>query len=365
MLKVKSNVKKTKVYTPFHGLKSELMDLKTVKIQDVARRAGVSTATVSRALSTPGKVAESTREVVLKAVRETGYVVNQSASNLRRQKTNTLVVLLPDLGNPFFSQILKGIEAAAAPAGYNVLIADTKQSSTRHARLSTYLHNTTADGLILMDGQLPHEMLTENSQRHDGPPVVFACEWIDDAQLPSVTVDNVTGGALAIDYLADLGHRTIGHIAGPPSNILTHERRAGIDAAMEARGMTLADKWVFPGDFSIESGALAAQSWLAMAERPTAMFCCCDQMAFGFMSEIANAGLSVPEDVSVIGFDDIESSSHYIPQLTTIRQPRFELGRKASHILIDLISGRLDDTHIPHEKLPVELVVRQSTAAVM
>jgi len=337
------------------------MSLRSPRIQDVARAAGVSTATVSRTLSNPDLVAEDTRKLVLDAVASTGYRINPTARNLRRRTTGAIVVLVPNLGNPFFSLILAGIETVASANSFSVLIADTEQSAVKADLAIEYLHNHRADGLIVLDASLPMAHVPVNLPKFS-PHVVFACERPAGAKkLISVTVDNHQGAAIVIRHLHGLGHDRIGHVAGPASNVLTVARREGMIRELQKRNLPVRREWFFAGDFSIESGARAARQWLALGDRPTAVFCSSDQMAFGFISELHGCGIGIPADVSVVGFDDIEIASRFIPALTTIRQPRIEIGAIAAEILIRRISGE----HLPDDtsdrRLPVELMVRNST----
>lgn len=328
---------------------------KAATIQDVARLAGVSTATVSRTLSRPGAVAETTREAVLEAVERTGYRINTAARNLRQQRTGSIIALVPNLANPFFSQIMAGISSVLTPAGYGLLIADTQAGPDAEDRLATYLQGDKADGLILFDGTLSPRAL-EVAHR---PPVIAACEWMEDS-LPSVRVENAQGAALAVEHLAAQGHRRIGHVTGPEGNVLTETRLAGYRSAMEERGLPLSPDLIFPGDFTLDSGAAAGARWLAQEDRPTAVFCASDEMACGFLGAVQHAGLSVPADVSVVGFDNIEVSGHLTPALTTIRQPRTFIGERAAELLLAMIEAR--SLEGPTEVIPVELIPRASVA---
>ncbi len=332
------------------------------RIQDVARKAGVSTATVSRALSHPAMVADATREAVLDAVRKTGYRVHQAARNLRRGRTGAIVVLVPNIGNPFFSQVLAGIESVAVPLGFNVLVADTLQPHTRREKINSYLHNDRADGLIVLDGTLSLDLAQRKRGDELTLPVVFACEWTQSSNFPSVMIDNREGAAKAIAHLHALGHRKIGHVCGPSQNVLTQARREGARLEMRALGLEVREDWFLPGDFTLQSGIDAADAWMAMNDRPTAMFCASDQMAFGFISQLNRGGYRVPHDVSVAGFDDIDIARCYIPALTTIRQPRLDIGSIAARMLIQLISAPGEPLDEPARYLPVELIERDSTA---
>jgi LacI family repressor for deo operon, udp, cdd, tsx, nupC, and nupG len=332
----------------------------------VARVAGVSTATVSRALSHPGMVSARTRDTVLAAVAETGYRINFAARNLRRRQTGGIVVLVPHLSNPFFSTILSGIARVASRAGLNMLVADTREPVGADRQIAGYLHDNRADGLIVLDGNLPRSILDDGNAGR--PPVVFACEWVEGRDQPSVTVDNRRGAALAVEHLIGLGHRRIGHLMGPPDNILTRQRAAGTRDALAAAGLPVEAQWFMAGDFTLASGIAAARRWLALDERPTGVFCASDAMACGFISELNRQQMQVPGDVSVVGFDDIDIAGHFIPRLTTVRQPREAIAEAAAEMLLALLrAAGTDDTEeaVSGESriLPVELIVRDSTGA--
>jgi LacI family repressor for deo operon, udp, cdd, tsx, nupC, and nupG len=328
-------------------------------IQDVARVANVSTATVSRALSYPERVSKETRRIVIEAIERTGYTVNQTARSLRRRQSGAIVVLVPNIGNPFFSQVIAGIEATASQAGLNVLIADTRAPHAAAAHIGEYLHNNRADGLIVLDGSLPPEILAGTGPRT--PPVVFCCEWNEDSNLPSVRFDNFGGAGLAIDHLHALGHRKIGHILGPQNNVLTRERARGVSAALARHGLDERRDWLFAGDFSLAAGRRAAERWLAMSDRPTAVTASSDVMACGFISGLHRAGIRVPADVSVVGFDDIDIAEQFIPALTTVNQPRIDMGGRATARLIGLI-GKDEAGGLPLvQTVEAELIVREST----
>ncbi|WP_245304172.1 LacI family DNA-binding transcriptional regulator [Hoeflea olei] len=328
----------------------------------MARLAGVSTATVSRALSKPETVAESTRNAVLAAAEKTGYRVNLSARNLRRQRTGAIVVLVPNLGNPFFSEILAGIEAALSEADINMLVVDTRQAHSKPQLILEYLHASRADGIIALDGSLPDEILAVAGADTGAPPIVFACEWTPNGAFASVRANNVRGGELAIAHLADLGHRRIGMITGPGTNVLTEARSRGALSALETLGLALDPAHLFPGDFSLNAGAGAARAWLGLDRRPTAVFCQSDQMAFGFISELSRHGVSVPADVSVVGFDDIAIARRFIPALTTLRQPRERIGMTAARLLMEHVRTNTTPA-IETTILEVELIRRDSTRA--
>lgn len=339
------------------------MAQKTSTLQDVARVAGVSTATVSRTLSNPNMVTESTRERVAAAVKKSGYRVNRAARNLRTQRAQSVLVLLPDLANPFFSTILEGISLNLSREGYSMLIASTQQVHDSGDRLMDYLDDARADGMIILDGSLKPDVVASLKNAPDSKPVLFACEWVDDGAFPSVRSENRRGTAAAVRYLHNIGHNRIAHVTGPDGNVLARARQDAFVAEVTRLGLTLDREWIIPGDFSLGSGCKAAQSWIAMENRPTAVFCASDMLAFGFISELSRHGFKVPGDVSVMGFDDIDLAEQFIPPLTTVRQDRRLIGETAATMLLERLSARGADGAEHASVLPVSLIVRESTAA--
>ncbi len=331
------------------------MDKRIATIQDVARVAGVSTATVSRTLSKPSVVAQSTRDAVLSAVAETGYRVNSTASNLRRQRKGSAIALVPNLANPFFSQILAGMSAILTPARLGLLVADTQTGTDPDERFAHFLQSGQADGLVVFDGSLSPTALDVPGR----PPVIMACEWMA-GDLPSVRVDNALGASMAVAHLAEQGHRNIGHVTGPRGNVLTETRRDGFCRAMAEQGLALRPEWIFDGDFSMDSGAAAGRRWLKLASRPSAVFFASDEMAVGFMGAVQHAGVRVPDDLSIVGFDNIDVVAHLTPALTTIRQPRTIIGMRAAELLVEMIeAGSLTG---PSEVIEMEFISRKSVA---
>ncbi len=325
-----------------------------IKIADVARLAGVSAATVSRVLSRPAMVAEATREVVLQAVQQSGYRMNHAARNLRKQRTGAVVALVPNLGNPFFAKILAGLGRVLEEAGYDLLVGDTLAEGGRRRSLQRFLDPSRADGIVLCDGLVAREELLSG---RGIPPVVMACEWREDLDFPSVALDNAAGAALAAEHLAALGHRRIACIGGPAANILHRTRIEGVERVLGPEGFT-----VFAGDFSLDAGRRAAELWLALApeQRPTGIVSFSDEMACAFIAELQRHGIDVPRDVSVVGFDDIELVSHLTPALTTVRQPKREIGRMAGETMLAVIEGR---AVAPQSLIPPKLMLRASTRA--
>ena len=329
-------------------------------IYEVAKRAGVSTATVSRVLSRPQVVAPETRRRVLHAVKAMAYAPNSAAKNLRTLRTGKLLVTVPDISNPFFSQILQGIEDAAQREGYAVLFGDTQHDEKREDRYALMLQRKEADGLIFLGHRLPKSAC--DLVRSTAPacaPVVNGCEFNPRLRIPSVHIDNAAAAAEAMDHLYRLGHRRIGIVTGPLVSPLSRERLRGATMRARVEGAEQ-DFVILHGDFSIESGAIAAERLLSRQEPPTAVFCFNDEMAFGVLEVARRSGIAVPGELSIVGFDDIRFSRHMDPPLTTIAQPMREIGEGTVRLLLDILSGK---TSVPTSvTLPHVLVVRGSTA---
>ena len=333
---------------------------RAARIQDVAKLADVSTATVSRALANPERVSPEARARVLEAIAKTGYVPNPAARSLRSQKTYMVLVVLPDLSNTFFSKILRGIEERLFEAGYGMIISDLDGSPEKEAHFAAFTAAGRVDGAILLNGHLFGQTREgEGTPAKTGIPLVALCEAIPSADIPQIEIDNRAAASRMTQHLASLGHRSIAYVSGPANNILERERYLGYQEGLKAAGLPFDPALVLPGDYTIESGVTAGQDLVARSTRPTAVFCTSDEMAIGLMRTLLSAGLKVPEDISVAGFDDIEFAAVTEPALTTIHQPRRDLGQAAASVLIDLLQGRPSPRRI---RLETELVLRDSVA---
>ncbi|WP_375597641.1 LacI family DNA-binding transcriptional regulator [Devosia sp. Naph2] len=334
---------------------------KTPTIQDVARFANVSTATVSRALSSPDRVSESTRARVSEAIRVTGYTLNQAARSLRQRTAKTILVALPDIRNSFFSSILDAVEREATNRGYGVLVANLFLARTPAQRLQDYMLSNRADGLLLLDGSLDPATLQTLSRPPNSVPLVVACEEIPNSGFHTVLTDNLAAAERATRHLLDLGHRRIAHLLGPEHNAVARDRLAGYTNALTRAGLTVQQQWMFRGNFEMESGFAAAAHFMSLNERPSAVFAANDESAIGFLSGLRQHGLICPRDISMVGFDDLGVAAHYTPPLTTMRQPRELLGRMAAEMLIDILEDAEHRRGPMRIVLNSELVVREST----
>jgi len=323
-------------------------------VKEIAAIAKVSVATVSRALQRPEIVSEETRQRIHEVVKRLGYTPNALARNLRTARTRLIIALLPDIANPFFSEVIRGIEQVAHENGYSVLLGETQSSLVREQAYADMVAARQADGIITMSHRVPAIPI-------DGRlPVVNACEYVKDKKISSVYIDNVAAAGAAVDYLVTLGHRDIAFIAGPSSSPICVDREQGYQLALQRAKIPANPALTAVGDFSIEAGERAIDLFLSQGHSFSAVFCSNDEMAIGAMRALISHGLRVPEDVSVVGFDDIRFARYTSPPLTTVAQPKNALGREAMTMLIEL----LNDPEVPPRKrvLSADLVVRGSTA---
>ncbi len=331
------------------------------KIADVARIAGVSSATVSRTLANPDLVTEATRALVLEAVRSTGYRPNAVARSLRAKRAMMALVVVPDIANPFFAEVLRGIDETLSAAGYGLIIGNLDNHREKDATFVEVARSGQVDGALLLCGR----MLGGRAGTLDGAglPVVAACETIPGAAFPQVEVDNHAAAETATRHLVENGHRRIAYLSGPKGNVLDVARREGYRAALEAAGLPHDPAFEFAGDFTFRTGAEAARAILAMPadRRPTALFAANDEMAIGFLKTAQTAGLLIPRDFSVVGFDAIDYADYCTPTLTTVRQPRREIGRTAGELLVRLMAG--GEAKPETLRMSAELLPRDSSAA--
>jgi LacI family repressor for deo operon, udp, cdd, tsx, nupC, and nupG len=326
-------------------------------IKDVARIAGVSTATVSRTLAEPEKVTTETRRKVEAAIQRIGYVRNALARSFRMQSTQTILVLLPDIGNPFYSLIIQGLEEVAQRHHYRLLIGDTQNQAEREQEYLQSVQQRQVDGVISFGHTLPIIPEFKDGKRI---PVVMACEYLHDRAVSSISIDNIAAAEVATEHLLELGHRRIAFINGPAHTPLSQDRLRGYRNALRRAAVAYDKKLLCRGDFSLASGEVAAQAILDNDIAFTAIFAANDAMAIGAIKVLRARGLCVPEDVSVIGFDDIEFAQYVEPPLTTIHQPRREIGRAAMQKMIAKLANK--NEKVGQVVLMHELILRSSTA---
>ncbi|MAY36238.1 MAG: transcriptional regulator [Spongiibacteraceae bacterium] len=333
-------------------------------IKDVARLAGVSIGTVSRSMNTPEKVSQKTRAKVEDAVRRTGYSPNRLAQSFRRGRTNLVMVVLPSVGDPFFTEVMRGIRAVAETSGYSVVIEETQFNTMTADKIGSMLVSNQTDGVILLASVSPFGTEIMASGGKQLLPIVVGCETVSPelSALPSVQIDNAAAASEMTDYLIAQGHRRIAMISGQSSSLLTKDREIGYRQAMQAARLRVEDGWVIDGGLTINGARAATRALLSGKSRPSAIFCATDEMAIGCLREVKAASLSVPGDISIAGFDDIRYAEVTDPPLTTISQPAGEIGERVMRRLLDRIKDS-ESASSGREFVPHELVIRESVAA--
>lgn len=326
-----------------------------VTVHDVARRAGVSIATVSRALNGRGRISEQTRENVLDVVRELGYLPNDLARGLVGMATQTIALLLPDITNPYFPELVKGVQTVADERGHLLLLCNNADDERKTVADVEMLRRKKVDGILLVPGALASSHALAEATK--GIPVVVIDRRIPGQHADLVTVDHRCGARQATEHLIELGHHRIAHLSGPRNVISARERRTGWRQAM--RKHNLPTDSVQTGDFTEEGGYAGARRLLDSEADFTAVFAANDLSAIGLLRAFTEAGVRVPRDVSVIGFDGIRLATYTTPALTTVVQPIYQLGRAAAELLLDRIEAPQEPRTVV---LDTTLEVRDSTA---
>jgi LacI family transcriptional regulator, repressor for deo operon, udp, cdd, tsx, nupC, and nupG len=304
-------------------------------LKDVARELGLSVATVSRALAKPEMLRPATAARVREVVDRLGYRPNFAAQNLKKGTTGIIYVVVPSL-SPFFLEVFRGAERAALERGYSVVMGHTDRRPDREGEFFDKVSCGQGDGILLVSTV---EAVTAVNHKRKLPPIVAVLNTVENQDFPTVRIDHVKGAIEAVNHLMALGHRRIAHITGPARSPVAIHRREGYLAALSAAGINSGEENCVPGEFTIASGETAMASLLARPKRPTAVFCANDEIAIGAIRTIKAAGLRVPQDVSVVGFDDQHISSIYDPPLTTVHLPIVDLGYNAMVKLARILAG--------------------------
>jgi LacI family transcriptional regulator len=332
-----------------------------VTLKELAARARVHPSTVSRVANhDPNlRIAPPTRLRIEALLRETEYQPNGVARGLKLRQTLVLAVVIPDITNPFFAALFRGVEDAASPRGYNVLLCNTDGSPARQRSHLQSLQSRRVDGVIMASSFLKDP--TVRWLRHQGIPYALVNRFSDEGHDPFVGSDDLVGGRLATDHLVSLGHRRIGHLAGKPTVSTGVMRRRGYLAALADRGLAADPRLVVESGYTEDGGARATERLLSLSERPTAIFAVTDMTAVGACGVARRMGLRVPEDVAIVGYNDIPLASRMVPALTTVHVPIHDFGAAAARLLLEQI-----ETGEPSRRRVIfnpELIVRGSTVA--
>lgn len=328
-------------------------------ILDVAERAGVSPTTVSHVLNNTRHVSEGTRERVLQAIEELHYRPNILARSLRRRETQTLGILIPDNANPFFAEMVRGIEDTVFDEGYTVLLGNSDGEPDKERRYLDLFINKQVDGVVLVAAAMQSEKTVKILSSPSISAVVVDRE-IESGRMDQVLADNLSGGYEATRHLLMLGHRRIACITGPSQVTPSAERVTGYRQALA--DWEIAPDLVLAGDFRHAGGFRAAQMLLGLDKPPTAIFACNDMMALGVLAAAHELDVRVPEELSLVGFDDIPLDELVVPRLTTVCQPAYEMGSLAAALLLKRLKE--PDRPVERQVLKTYLVERESTGPV-
>ncbi len=330
-------------------------------IKDVARLAGVSTTTVSHVINKTRFVAEATQEKVMDAVKELNYAPSAVARSLKCNSTRTIGMLVTQSTNPFFSEVIDGAESYCYRQGYTLILCNTGGIYEKQRDYVRMLAEKRVDGMLVICSDLTDELLAMLDSYKDIPKVVM--DWNAQSAHGDNIIDNSEeGGYLATKYLIENGHKDIACLSGHFSKAICQERIQGFRRAMEEASLPVVEDWILEGNFECDTAVIAADKILVMDKKPTAVFCFNDTMALGLISRLQQRGLKVPDDISVIGYDNIELAEYFSPPLTTIHQPKRRVGKNAFEILLERIKNK------EHERrtfeMKPEIVIRDSVKSI-
>ncbi|WP_330461564.1 LacI family transcriptional regulator [Streptomyces sp. NBC_00820] len=332
-----------------------------VGIKDVARHAGVSVGTVSNVINRPGSVTEETRLRVQAVIDRLGYVRSESARQLRAGRSRIISLLVLDMGNPFFVDVARGAERAAREAGIGVMVCNSDQSPAEEADYLSLFAEHRVRGVLLTPADATGRNI--DAFRRHRIPFVLVDRVAEGTTECSVSVDDVTGGVLAVRHLVDTGHRSIAYVSGPPQLQQVKDRREGALLALSQAGLPPRALRELPTDrLDVAAGRDAGARLLGLADRPTAVFCANDLLALGVLQALYAAGVKVPQDMAIVGYDDIEFAAASAVPLTSVRQPAVTMGALATELLLEETEAdtAADHTH-RRVVLQPELVVRGSS----
>lgn len=337
------------------------MERDVVTLREVARAAGVHPGTASRALNeaTRSLVRPETVDRVIAAAQALGYRPNYLARSFKTRKTHSVGVVIPDIANPLFPPIFRGVEDRLTKDGYVTLLANTENDEARQARVFSGMLERRVDGLILATARREDPSIAELAQ--EGIPIVLINRVVKDRSFPSVSVDDAAGIRMLVDHLRELGHERIAHVAGPQTMSTGFSRHSGFVSSMAAHGLTVDPQSVSYADgFTIAEGERCAAALLSASFPPTAVVAANDMLALGCYTAAETLGLRCPEDVSIVGFNDMPFTDRMSPPLTTVRIPHYDVGTQAA----DLLLGRIHDPDLAVKVMLMvpTLVVRGSTA---
>lgn len=325
-------------------------------IEEVAREAGVSVATVSRVLNKSNAVAVNTRIKVETIIKKLNYEPNMLGRNLRRSESRMILALMPNMSNPFYTKIVHGIEDVARKSGYSVLLCQTDLNLEREKIYINLLKQKLADGLISMDPTLDKGTLKDVGVKY---PIIQCCEYSEEVNIPYITIDNYNAGYKAVKHLLSIGRKRIALINSDNKFQYARLRQQGYKKAIEEAGLEYKEEYVINGELDFESGQRAMKQLLSLEIKPDAVFLVSDVLAIGALKSLKEARVSVPEDIAIVGFDNIQFATMTNPSITTIAQPMYEIGCQSCKMLIEKIKNK--EAKIDNIVMDFELIIREST----
>lgn len=324
-------------------------------IEQVAEEAQVSVATVSRVINGNGPVSAKSRIKVENAVKKLNYEPNMLGRNLRRSESRIILSLLPNISNPFYANIIQGIEDTARKNGYNIVLCQTDSDSEREKVYLNLVKQKLADGVINLDPTVNKKILSDIGERY---PIIQCCEYSADLNISYVAIDNKGAAYKAVKHLISIGHKNIALINTDDKFLYARHRKEGYMCALQESNIAIRNEWIVSGNLDFESAQQAVKYLLSLEKKPTAIFAVSDILAIGALKTINELSLKVPEDISLVGFDNIPYAKMVTPALTTVAQPMYEIGIEACKMLIQRLKG---DKSIKNRILDVELIIREST----
>ncbi|MBA2873835.1 catabolite control protein A [Thermaerobacillus caldiproteolyticus] len=328
-----------------------------VTIYDVAREANVSMATVSRVVNGNPNVKPSTRKKVLEAIERLGYRPNAVARGLASKKTTTVGVIIPDISSIFFAELARGIEDVATMYKYNIILSNSDQNKEKELHLLNTMLAKQVDGIVFMGGNITEEHVNEFQK--SPVPIVLAATIEPNNTIPSVNIDYEQAAFDAVTYLLEKGNKRIAYVTGPADDPINQKKLAGYRRALETRGLPYDEALIIEGDYSYDSGIEAYEKMAELAERPTAVFAGTDEMALGVIHSAQDHGISIPEQLEVVGFDNTRLATMVRPRLTTVVQPMYDIGAVAMRLLTKYMNKENVENHIV--VLPHRIEYREST----
>lgn len=330
-------------------------------MRDVARLAGVSVATVSAVINEKGTVSKALVQRVVEAMSALDYQPDQIARSLRVGRSNVIGMIVPDVSNSFYAEVLRGVEELSERRGFSVILCDSNEDSNRERQHLTTLYSRRVDGVLLASSvsQVAHDRLTIRRF-----PMVFMDSIPNGIEQGAVVVDNVEGAYLAVQHLIQLGHKRVAIIGGRLDRSVGVDRMDGYKKAMREAGLAIPDEYIQVGDFHVETGFRCGTDLMRLNARPTAVFSCNNRMTLGLLRALGNLQISCPSSVSVLSFDDADWATSFTPRLTCVAQPTTEIGKVATEMLLRKIEEPVggQPNHYPNAILHAELRIRESTA---